>query len=69
MMLHQFFKKEVAVEEKTLWDIHAHFKWTFESMGTEHTADHFNIPANGLQMLEEFIAGYTSVPKEENKNY
>jgi hypothetical protein len=41
--------------EKELKEILEAFKWTFDNMGTPHTSDHFNIPANGIKMLEDLI--------------
>ena len=31
------------------------FQWTWDNQGTEHTPDHFNIPANGIELLIEVI--------------
>lgn len=31
------------------------FEWTWDNMGTPHTSDHFNIPANGIEMLRRLI--------------
>lgn len=42
-----------------LRDVRDAFQWTFDKMGTPHTADHFNIPANGIQLLDSIIEGGT----------
>ena len=41
--------------ENELKEILEAFKWTFDNMGTPHTSDHFNIPANGIKMLEDLL--------------
>ena len=40
---------------KELKEILECFEWTFDNMGTPHTSDHFNMPANGIEMLRRLI--------------
>lgn len=65
----------LPVEDKNnlgdLKEIRSAFQWTWDNMGMPHTADHFNIPANGLQLLDNFIAGYRAKEaalQKDNKN-
>lgn len=44
---------------KELKEILQAFKWTFNNMGTPHTSNHFNIPANGIKTLEDLIGTLT----------
>ncbi len=51
--------------EKELKEVLTAFKWTFENMGESHNPDHFNIPSNGIRLLEDVINQFT--PKKESK--
>lgn len=43
---------------KILKEIREAFNWIWDNMGKEHTSDHFNIPANGIQALDNLIASF-----------
>lgn len=49
---------------KELKEILECFEWTWDNIGTPHTSDHFNIPANGIKMLEDLI-GTLSIDENE----
>lgn len=58
----------LGIEE--LKEIKAAFQWTWDNMSTPHTADHFNIPANGLTSLDAIIeAGYAASPQSSEEDY
>lgn len=40
---------------KVLKEIREAFQWTWDNMGNPHNEDHFNIPANGIQRLDDLI--------------
>lgn len=40
---------------KELKEIREAFQWTWDNMDKPHTSDHFNIPANGIQALDNLI--------------
>jgi hypothetical protein len=46
---------------KILSEIRVAFQWTFENMATPHTADHFNVPANGIKALDDLIDHYQAI--------
>jgi hypothetical protein len=39
----------------TLKQIREAFQWTWDNMATPHTSDHFNVPANGIQAIDNLI--------------
>lgn len=41
--------------ENQLKEILEEFQWTWDNMGSPHTSDHFNRPANGIKILEDLI--------------
>jgi len=59
----------VEVEElANLKTLRNDIQWMWDNMGTEHTADHFNIPANAIRYLDAFISNYSHTPdKGEGK--
>jgi hypothetical protein len=44
----------VSIVEQ-LKEIRNAFQWTFDNMGTPHTSDHFNVPANGITEVDMLI--------------
>jgi len=51
-----------------LKDILEAFQWTWDNMQKPHTADHFNIPANGIADLERLIDESNEAPQQTSNN-
>jgi len=52
--------------KQELQKIREAFQWTFDNMGKEHTPDHFNIPANGIEMLDRLMSESPSTQVADN---
>jgi hypothetical protein len=51
----ELIKQEAERILDNLKEVKNAFKWTWDNQGTPHTPDHFNTPANGIELLIEVI--------------